>query len=60
MSNNRKKEDITCIQLSKETRDLLAEMGGKRDRYEDIIKALIDFKSPTGEDRVQDVVESED
>lgn len=46
MENIRKKDDITCIQLSKRTRDMLAEMGGKKDTYEDIIKGLIDFKNP--------------
>jgi len=46
MVNSRKKDQITCIQLSKKTRDRLAEMGGKKDTYEDIIKGLIDFKSP--------------
>ena len=59
MSNIRKK-DTTCIQVSKETRDLLATMGAKNDSYEDIIKGLMDFKSPICEDRAQDVTKSED
>ncbi len=54
-----RKKDNTCIQISKETRDLLATMGAKNDSYEDIIKDLMDFKSPIGQDRAQDAVESE-
>lgn len=49
MANIRKKDTITCIQLSKKTRDRLAEMGNKKDTYEDIVKALMNFKSPIGE-----------
>jgi len=33
----RKKDEITCIQLSKNTRDKLAELGTKDDTFEDII-----------------------
>jgi len=49
MATIRKKDTITCIQLSKKTRDRLAEMGNKKNTYEDIVKALMDFKSPIGE-----------
>ena len=57
MPNIGKKDKITCIQLSKETRNRLAEMGGKNDTYEDIVKALIDFKTPVIEsNQIKDVV----
>ena len=49
MEKTRKSVKPTCIQLSKETRNRLAEMGGKNDTYEDIVKALIDFKTPVAE-----------
>lgn len=35
--NGRKKDEITCVQLSKATRDKLAELGTKKDTFEDII-----------------------
>ena len=40
MANNSKpkrKNEITCIQLSRNTRDKLAELGTKDDTFEDII-----------------------
>jgi len=42
MANNgkpkpKRKDEITCIQLSKNTRDKLAELGTKNDTFEDII-----------------------
>lgn len=36
-------EDITTIQLTKETRDKLLEVGKKRETYDDLINRLIDF-----------------
>ena len=44
--STRKKDEISCIQLSKETKERLASMGGKGDSFEDIIKKAIDFKPP--------------
>ena len=41
-----KDDTNTCIQLSRKTRDELADMGGKKDTYEDIIKGLMKFKKP--------------
>ncbi len=49
--NVRKKDEITCIQLSKETRDKLAELGKKKDTFESIIVNLMDDK-PCGENMV--------
>ena len=38
----RKKDEITCVQLTKVTRDKLASLGSKKDTFEDIIVNLID------------------
>jgi hypothetical protein len=35
--------DITTIKLSKKTRDKLAELGRKKETYEEIIERLVDF-----------------
>ena len=35
-------ENITTIQISKQTREMLAEMGKKGDTYDDIIRKLIE------------------
>lgn len=48
-----KKDEITCIQLSKKTRDELANMGGKTDTFEDIIKGLMKFEKPTDETSIE-------
>jgi len=48
MAENTKK-DITCIQISKQTRDKLADMGSKKDTFEDVVNKLIDFKKPTSD-----------
>jgi len=40
--NGKKRDEITCVQLSKETRDKLATLGAKKDTFEDIILNLID------------------
>jgi hypothetical protein len=37
------KSELTTIQLSKETREALADMGKKGETYEDIIKKLIEI-----------------
>ncbi|WXG46490.1 MAG: hypothetical protein WED05_07515 [Candidatus Atabeyarchaeum deiterrae] len=37
------REDITTIQISKETREILADMGKKGDTYDIIIKKLIEM-----------------
>jgi len=47
--NARKKDEITCVQLSKETRDKLAELGNKKDTFESIILGLM---KPCGENTV--------
>ncbi len=36
-------ESITTIQLTKETRDKLLELGKKRETYDDLINRLIEF-----------------
>ncbi len=36
-------ERITTIQLTKETRDKLLEVGKKRETYDDLINRLIEF-----------------
>ncbi len=35
--------DVTTIKLSKKTRDALAELGSKKETYEDVIEKLIEF-----------------
>ena len=45
------KEKASCIQLSRGTKNKLAEMGGKNDSYEDIVIKLMDFKKPLSEDQ---------
>jgi len=45
--NTTRKDLITCVQLSKETRNRLAELGTKKDTFEDIILNLMD--KPCGE-----------
>lgn len=37
-----RKNEITAIQLSKDTKNKLAQLGTKQDTFEDIIKRLID------------------
>jgi len=46
--NTTRKDLITCVQLSKETRNRLAELGTKKDTFEDIILNLMD--TPCGEE----------
>jgi len=54
MSNNsnnktkKKKDEITCVQLSKLTRNKLAKLGTKEDTFESIILNLMD--TPCGEE----------
>ena len=46
----KKRDEITCVQLSKETRNKLAEMGKKSDTFEKIILNLMDNpEEPCGE-----------
>ena len=40
--NRRKKDEITCVQLSKKTRDQLAELGTKKDTFEKIILGIME------------------
>ena len=39
--NGKRKDEITCVQLSKKTRDKLAELGKKKDTFEKIILGLM-------------------
>lgn len=36
-------EEITTVKVTKQTRDRLAEIGNKKETYDDIISRLIDF-----------------
>ncbi len=36
------KREITCIKLSKETKNRLDQRGKKQDTYEDLVKKLLD------------------
>lgn len=38
---SKRREDITTIQISKETKKMLEELGNKGDTYEDIIKKIL-------------------
>jgi len=40
-NGKRKKDEITCIQLSKETRNKLAEIGSMNDTFESVILDLM-------------------
>jgi len=42
------KEDITTIQISKEIRDQLKEMGKKGETYDDIIKEILRLAKEAG------------
>jgi DNA replicative helicase MCM subunit Mcm2 (Cdc46/Mcm family) len=37
----KRKDEISCIQLSKDTKEKLDELGTRKDTYESIIKSLI-------------------
>ncbi len=41
------REGMTTIQLSKETRDMLAALGQKRETYDEIVTRLIKFYKAT-------------
>ncbi len=41
-NHNTKRDEITCVQLSRKTRDELARMGHKSDTFEDVIRTLIE------------------
>lgn len=41
-SGSYKKDLITCVRLSRETRDRLAELGGKDQTFDEIINITID------------------
>jgi len=49
--NGIKKDLITCVQLTKKTRDKLAELGTKKDTFEGIILNLMN-KKPCGENEI--------
>jgi len=40
--NNKKRDEITCIQLPKDLRNQLAKLGAKDDTFADIITGLIE------------------
>ena len=40
--NSHKRDEITCIQLPKELRDKLADMGKKTETFADIVRRLVD------------------
>ena len=46
-----RKEDVTCIQLSKDTKAKLDKLGTKSDTYESVILSLMDSQcaNPMGE-----------
>ena len=46
-----RKDLITCVQLSKKTRDKLAQLGTKKDTFEGIILNLMEDK-PCGENEI--------
>ena len=52
-----KKDLITCVQLSKETRDKLAKLGTKDDTFEGIILNLMN--KPCGKESDEEMGESE-
>ncbi len=49
--NQIRKDLITCVQLSKKTRDKLAKLGTKKDTFEGIILNLMEEK-PCGENEI--------
>jgi len=44
--------EITTVKLSKKTRDRLAELGSKKETYEDIIRRLIEFYKKNNRERL--------
>ncbi len=50
-SKSSRKDLITCVQLSKKTRDKLAKLGTKKDTFEGIILNLME-KEPCGENEI--------
>lgn len=40
-TDTKKKDEVTCVQLSKKTRDELAKLGTRKDTYEKIIRGLM-------------------
>jgi len=49
----KKRDEITCVQLSKDTRNKLAERGRKSDTFEKIILNLMDKpEEPCGENMI--------
>ena len=47
------KDEVTCIQLSKKTRNELASMGSKTDTFEDIVRGLMKLEKPTDETSIE-------
>ncbi|MBS3925754.1 MAG: hypothetical protein KGZ34_03570 [Nitrosarchaeum sp.] len=52
-----RKDDISCVQLSKDTKEKLDKLGTKKDTYESIILSLMD---PTGAKKQGEIAEEED
>ncbi len=51
--NGKKRDEITCVQLSKDTRNKLANLGKKSDTFESIILGLMDRPAePCGENMI--------
>jgi len=49
----KKRDEITCVQLSKDTRNKLAERGKKSDTFEKIILKMMDkSEEPCGENMI--------
>jgi len=51
-NNTRRKDEITCVQLSKETKNKLADLGKKSDTFEKIILSLLDRPESCGKNMV--------
>jgi len=41
-NSSKRKDDISCVQLSKDTKSKLDELGTKKDTYDSIIVKLVD------------------
>jgi len=51
--------EITTVKISKKTRDKLAELGSKKETYENIIERLIEFYEKNNQQRVSAKQEGE-
>jgi len=46
-SNTKRKDDISCVQLSKTLKGKLDDLGTKKDTYESIIQKMVDSSCVT-------------